>query len=301
MTFTLAGKKNHLEQRARIVQAIRAFFIAQSFLEVETPHRIPTNAPEAHILPLRSEGWQLHTSPELAMKRLLAAGYERIFQICRCWRGEERGTRHLPEFSMLEWYRSGADYQRLMQDCEELLQALVPTRTLTCRGHEISLAGPFERLSVAEAFQRHSTTTPEEALAEDRFDERIALDIEPHLGLERPTILYDYPAELAALARTKNGNPRLAERFELYIAGIELANGFSELTDPGEQRRRFTEDAHRLTQKTGRPTPLPEPFLDDITRLPQAAGIALGVDRLVMVLTGAETIDQVIAFPPETL
>lgn len=301
MDLLLAEKKPYLEKRARILQAIRAFFVQRDFLEVETPQRIPANAPEANILPIRSEDWQLQTSPELAMKRLLAAGYPRIFQLCHCWRAEERGTRHLPEFTLLEWYRSAEDYRSLMEDCESLIRTLVPADRLNYRNVEIELEKPFERLSVDEAFQRFTATSPAQALRDDRFDALIAFEIEPHLGLERPTFLYDYPAELAALARTKTDQSALAERFELYIAGIELANGFSELTDTQEQRRRFCADANHLTKKTGRPTPLPEPFLAALPDLPAAAGIALGIDRLVMLLCGAESLDQVIAFPPENL
>lgn len=301
MTVKLAAKKSFLQQRARIVQSIRAFFIAQDFLEVETPQRIPANAPEAQISPVGSESWQLHTSPELAMKRLLAAGYERIFQLCHCWRADESGSRHLPEFSILEWYRCDSDYQQLMQDCEELIRWLVPTGEIVYQGASTDLSAPFERLSVAEAFERYTDTTPERALGEDRFDELIAFEIEPRLGRKRPTLLYDYPRELAALARVKPGQPEVAERFELYIAGIELANAFSELTDPNEQRRRFEADAALLAQRTDREAPLPVPFLKDLAALDQAAGIALGIDRLVMLLTNAARIDQVVAFPPEAL
>ncbi len=301
MNASLADKKAYLEQRARIVQTVRAFFIEQAFLEVETPQRIPVNAPEAHILPVMAQDWQLQTSPELAMKRLLASGYDNIFQICRCWRAEERGRRHLPEFTMLEWYRAHVDYRALMNDCEALFRTLLPEGRLSYQGREIALDQSFERLSVTEAFRRYTSTDPERALQEDRFDELLAFDIEPHLGRERPTFLYDYPAELAALARTRPDNPALAERFELYIAGIELANAFSELTDPAEQKRRFSADAMTLSEKSSRPVRLPEPFLAELTGLPESAGIALGIDRLVMLLTDAERIDQVVAFPPEIL
>lgn len=296
-----ASRRAVLEQRARIIQAIRAFFVDREFLEVETPHRIPVNAPEVHIDPQPADGWQLHTSPELAMKRLLAAGYPRLFQLCRCWRQGERGRRHLPEFTLLEWYRARADYRELMRDCEMLLQALAPQGFVHWCGHTVELTSPWERLTLAEAFRRYAGVEVADCLADDSFDERLALEVEPQLGLERPVLLTDYPVELAALARRKPNVPQLAERFELYIAGVELANGFSELTDPLEQRQRFEHD-ESLRRRLGKPSqPLPEPFLRELERMPPAAGIALGADRLVMLLTGCDSIDQVVAFTPEAL
>lgn len=301
MAHFLTEKQDKLMQRARIIQRIRAFFIESGFLEVETPQRIPANAPETHIRPVVSGDWQLQTSPELAMKRLLAAGYNNIFQISHCWRDAERGRKHLPEFTMLEWYRSHCDYTQLMSDCENLLRFLLPETELNYQGQRINLDQPFERLSVAEAFHRYTDTDPLSAIREDRFDELIAFSIEPRLGLTRPTLLYEYPAELASLARCKPGQPELAERFELYIAGLELANAFSELTDPKEQRLRFSMEMLKIPANNGRQTNLPEPFLSDLHRMPQAAGIALGVDRLVMLLTNSHSIDQVVAFTPEEL
>jgi lysyl-tRNA synthetase class 2 len=283
--------------RARVVQAIRAFFVGRGYLEVETPHRIPAPAPEAHIDAVGSEGWYLHTSPELCMKRLLADGHPRLFQLCRCFRKGERGRRHLPEFTMLEWYRAGADYRDLMAETEELVGEVAAT----CGGLEADLSRPWERLAVAEAFARFTATTAEAALADGSFDERVAFEIEPRLGLGRPVFLCDYPAPLAALARKKPEDPSLAERFELYIAGLELANGFSELTDPAEQRRRFAGEREARSRSGKDPYPMPEPFLSDLARMPEAAGIALGVDRLVMLLAGAESIDEVVAFAPEEL
>lgn len=299
--WALARKRHNLMERARIVQTIRAFFIDRGYLEVETPHRLPGNAPEGHIDAVASGEWFLHTSPELCMKRLLAAGYGRLFQICRCWRQGERGRRHLPEYTMLEWYRSGTDYSALMSECEELLAELLPSGKMTNSGTTIDLAPPWERLTVAEAFARYGSLRLDAALAAGRFDEIIAFEIEPRLGLTRPTFLIEYPAALAALARKKPGDPQVAERFELYIAGLELANAFSELTDPVEQRQRFVhEEADR--RAAGKPPyPIPETFLRELATMPDAAGIALGVDRLVMLLTGAESIDQVVAFTPEEL
>ena len=299
--WQLAKRRPALEARARIVQTIRAFFIDKGFLEVETPQRIPVNAPELHIDAVRSGAWSLHTSPELCMKRLLAAGYPRLFQICRVWREGERGGRHLPEFTILEWYHANADYLDLMDDCEDLLRILVPAGSLQVRDATIDLAAPWQRLTVAGAFAAYASLSLEQALATDHFDELLTSEVEPRLGQERPTFLYDYPAPLAALARRKVDAPGLAERFELYIAGIEVANAFSELTDPVEQRQRFTADEAARRAQGKEPLPLPEKFLAELVNLPPSAGIALGIDRLVMLLTGAATIDDVVAFSPEEL
>ncbi|TYO98988.1 lysyl-tRNA synthetase class 2 [Geothermobacter ehrlichii] len=301
LNWQLARKRPVLEQRARILQRIRAFFVADGFVEVTTAHRIPGNAPECHIDPEEAGDWYLHTSPELCMKRLLAAGYAKIFQICQCWRKGERGRLHLPEFTLLEWYRSDTDYQTLMTDCQRLLAALAPEGRLTWQGETIDLSPPWEVLTVAEAFRRHAGMAVERALADDRFEELLSERVEPALGRPRPTLLCDYPLPLAALARRKPGQPDVAERFELYIAGMELANGFSELTDPDEQRRRF-EAEERARRAAGKPAvPSAERFLAELEHLDRAAGIALGVDRLVMLLTGRTDIAEVVAFPPEAL
>jgi lysyl-tRNA synthetase class 2 len=296
--WALASKQQNLIQRARIVQAIRAFFVARNFLEIETPQRIPANAPELHIDPLPSEEMWLQTSPELAMKRLLAAGYGNLFQICKVWRDGERGRNHLPEFSLLEWYRPGDDYTTLMSDCEQLLHHLVPTGRINYQGTAIDLTTPWPRLTVAEAFERFSSCTLQETLATGRFDDIMTDEIEPQLG-DGPIFVTEYPTEMAALARLKPDDPTCAERFELYIGGIELANAFSELTDPAEQRNRFkTEEQAR--RAAGKPEiDLPEPFLNELKTMPEAAGIALGVDRLVMLLTDSSSIDQVVAISPE--
>jgi lysyl-tRNA synthetase class 2 len=299
--WALTRKRPRLEQRARIVQMIRAFFNAREYLEVETPQRLPGNAPEAQIDAMTSADWFLHTSPELCMKRLLAAGYENLFQICHCWRDGERGKRHLPEFTMLEWYAIDCDYRRLMDECEILLRALVPKGKINYQDQTIDLNQPFERITVAEAFDRYASLGLVEALETDRFDELLTLEVEPHLGRERPTFLIEYPSELAALARCHPDRPQVAERFELYIAGLELANAFSELTDATEQRRRFETDEAERRAAGKPPYPVPEKFLAELVAMPEAAGIALGLDRLVMLLTDAETIDEVVAFTPELL
>jgi lysyl-tRNA synthetase class 2 len=239
------------------------------------------------------------------MKRLLAAGYDRIFQVSHCWREGERGTRHLPEFTMLEWYRNSTDYRGLMEECEELVRytaaALGKGNELVYQGRRISLAGPWERLSVEEAFRRNCDVSMEQALADGSFDELMATAIEPTLGCTTPTFIHDYPAERGALARLKRGNPRLAERFELYIGGIELANAFSELTDSEEQRDRFLrENEHR--RREGKVLyPSPEKFLLELNQLAEAAGIALGVDRLVMLFHDTTDIARVVPFTPEEL
>jgi lysyl-tRNA synthetase class 2 len=294
-----------LWQRAQLMQAIRRFFIERDYLEVDTPVRLPAPAPEAHILPEPADDWFLQTSPELAMKRLLAAGSQRIFQICKCFRRAERGTRHLPEFTMLEWYRVGIDYRKLMVECEELCLFLV--RELAGGDHletpagTVSLLPPWKRLTVADAFARYASLSAEEALAQDLFDEMLVTRVEPQLGRGRPVFLYDYPAALGALACLRPDNPALAERFEIYINGLELANGFSELTDVKEQRQRFEKERRRIEADGRRPGPRPDKFLAALAVMPPAAGIALGVDRLAMLLAGAKTIDEVVTFTPEEL
>lgn len=299
--WALASKRPTLEARARILQSIRAFFVDRDYLEVETPQRIPGNAPESYIDAVASGDWFLHTSPELCMKRLLAAGYPRLFQLCRCWRDGERGDRHLPEFTMLEWYRSGCDYHTLMTECEALLRTLVPSGELRWQNHTLNLTPPWERLSVAEAFSRYASIPLQQALDSDCFDECLTLEVEPQLGRTTPTFLIEYPAQLAALARHKPDDPTVAERFELYLCGIELANAFSELTDAAEQRQRFAREEAQRRAAGKPPYPSPERFLAELPTMPPSAGIALGMDRLVMLLTDKVRIDEVVAFPPETL
>ena len=291
--------------RARVLRAVRSFFESRDYLEVETPIRIPAPAPEAHIDPEPSGDAFLQTSPELCMKRLLAAGYPRLFQISRCFRRGERGRRHLPEFTLLEWYSAHQNYRDMMDQTEDLIKHVARTvgcsETLPFQQQAIDLAAPFQRMSVEAAFRSFAGSTPEEALASDYFDEIVGVTIEPRLGWDRPVFLYDYPAECAALARLKADRPERAERFELYMGGIELCNGFSELNDADEQRRRFQNEL-QARQQAGRPaTPLPEPFLAALDQMPPAAGNALGVDRLVMLLADTLTIDDVTAFVPEEL
>ncbi|MBV5307142.1 MAG: EF-P lysine aminoacylase GenX [Desulfobulbaceae bacterium] len=304
-----------LRFRAAFFHSLRSFFIAQQFIEVDTPIRQPLLIPEANIQPLTSEGAYLQASPELCMKRLLALGCDRIFQLCNCFRKGERGRLHLEEFTMLEWYRTGADYEDLMADCEQLVSSLLAELgglVGCCKGsldglrpgdsgQLIAMQPPWDRLSVQAAFARFSPVSLEQALATDTFDELLVEHVEPYLGVERPLFLYDYPVALGSLARRKNGFPHLVERFELYINGIELANGFSELTDVDEQRQRFAEEL-RLMEKWGRqPMQMPERFLEDLAKLDRAAGIALGVDRLLMLLMGRKCIGEVVSFAPDDL
>jgi len=303
--FLLARKTQALSLRAVLIQNIRQFFIQHHFLEIETPLRIPSPAPEEHIEAIPSGAWFLQTSPELCMKRLLAAGYPRIFQISKCFREAERGSKHLPEFTMLEWYVAQFDYYQLMEQCEAMLITALKdmghTQDIIWQNNKINLASPWERISVADAFSKYAPTGLQEALHQDRFDEIMVEYIEPRLGIDRPTFIYDYSAKLAALAKIKKSDPNVAERFELYIGGLELTNGFSELTDAREQRQRFEEALELRAAKNWACYAMPEKFLTALEHLPPCAGIALGIDRLAMILSNADKIDDVVAFTPETL
>jgi lysyl-tRNA synthetase-like protein GenX len=303
--YLLARKAQSLNLRAKLIQSIRLFFIRHNFLEVETPLRIPAPAPEEHIEAIPSDDWFLQTSPELCMKQLLAAGYPRIFQISKCFRAGERGSKHLPEFTLLEWYVAQFDYHQLMDQCEAMLIAAFKDmghdQDIIWQNRKISLASPWERISVADAFSKYAPISLQEALHQDKFDEIMVEYIEPRLGIDRPTFIYDYPAKLAALAKIKKSDPTVAERFELYIGGLELANGFSELTDAREQRQRFEEASEARAAKNWARYAMPEKFLQALQTMPEAAGIALGIDRLVMILADTDKIDDVVAFPPETL
>lgn len=296
-----------LRQRQLLLQAIRRFFSDRGFLDVETPVRISAPALEANIDAEPAGGWWLRTSPELPMKRLLAAGYTRLFQMGPCFRRGERGSRHQPEFCMLEWYRAGADYRDILADTRELLlgaarQVNGHTR-IAYRDAAFDLAQPWEELTVDAAFRRYAGRGVDAVLAagDGEFERVLVEQLEPHLGRERPTVLMDYPLELAALARrcrNAAGGPERAERWELYIGGLELANAFSELTDAAEQRRRFEACAAERRAQGRDVYPLDEEFLQALEAgMPPSGGIALGVDRLLMVLTGSESIRDVVAFP----
>jgi lysyl-tRNA synthetase class 2 len=298
-------KKKNLWLRAQIIQAVRSFFIDNDYLEIETPIRIPAPAPEVHIEAEASGDWFLHTSPELCMKRLLAAGYPRIFQICRCFRQKERGRMHLPEMTMLEWYGAGNNYFDMMELCEKMIRFAARRAGfedyLVYQGKSIDLKAPWSRMSVTDAFDRFASVSMETAVLQDRFDEMMIIDIEPNIGHKKPLFLYDYPAVGASLARLKPENSSLAERFELYICGMELCNAFTELTDPVEQRIRF-ENEQKIRSESGKQVyPLPEKFLESLQLMPEASGVALGIDRLVMLFANTKSIDDVVAFTPEEL
>lgn len=298
----LAAKKSNLETRCRIMELIRHFFRVRDFLEVQTPVRTRAPAPELHIDAIPSDGWFLAPSPELYMKRLLAAGYGKIFQLAPAFRRNETGRLHHSEFTLLEWYRADADYDALQQDCIDLITeisvGLDRFPRISFQGHSLSVAGRWPKITVAEAFERWAGWRPGPDPDQQRFDLDLVTHVEPRLGYPTPCFLTDYPAGQAALARLQPGCPEVAERFELYWAGIELANGFSELTDPREQRQRFQETLERRSQAGCSVYPLPEAFLDALQHLDRAAGIALGVDRLVAILVNASDLDQVVAFPP---
>ncbi len=278
-------KNDFLAIRAQILREIRAFFDDRGFIEVDTPVRIPSPAPEPHIDCPPSGAWYLRASPELQMKKLLAAGMERIYQIGPCFREGERGRRHSPEFTMLEWYRANADYNDIAADMEALVAGVLSR----FRGGGVRR---FDRLPVREAYRRFAGWDPVEAFDQDRFDFDMAVKIEPNLP-KGPTFLIDYPAAAASLSRLKADDPRVAERWELYVDGMELANAFTELTDPAEQRARF-EAAKAERRELGEADyPLDEDFLAVLGAMPPSGGVALGVDRLVMLACGASSIDEV--------
>lgn len=287
-----------LERRARILDGIRAFFRQEGFLEVETPVLLPHVAPEEFIDPFGVGGWFLSTSPEMHMKRLLAAGYGDMFQITRCFRRGESGRLHNPEFTMIEWYRVGADCLAITEDTERLVLAVAGDLglgpALRYQGQEIDLTRPWPRITVREAFLRSAGWDPVSQLDPERFDLDLVDKVMPAFDRNRPTVLMEYPAANASMARLKPGDRTVAERAEVFIGGLELSNAYSELTDPGELALRFREA--QQARGDGR-QPLPESFLQAMARLPACGGIALGVDRLVMLLCDAASIDDVVAFP----
>lgn len=291
-----------LALRSRLLRALREFFHARGYVETETPARVRAPALEAHIHAEPAGDVWLRTSPELHMKRLLAAGADRLFQLGPCFRRGERGARHHPEFTMLEWYRAGADYRDLLGETRELLTAaaaavLGATRVPRPGGRALELAAPWRELAVSDAFARWAGWDPAAEWDADRFDRDLVERVEPALPREVPVALLDYPAPAAALARLKPGDPRRAERWELYLDGVEIANAYSELTDAAAQRARFEQCARERAARGAEVYPLDEDFLAALdSGLPPCAGIALGVDRLAMILAGADTLDPVLAF-----
>jgi lysyl-tRNA synthetase class 2 len=331
-----ADRRPFLMGRNAVQAALRQFFAARDFVEVDTATLQVSPGNETHLHAFATEAiamdggrapLYLHTSPEFAAKKLLAAGESRIFTFAHVYRNRERGPLHHPEFTMLEWYRTGEDYRQLMADCADMLKLAAETtgtRRFVFRGMETDPFAEPERLTLAEAFDRFagidllatlSVTgeTDRDALAaalvgagmrisaddswSDLFSKVLVDRIEPHLGQGRATVLCEYPISQAALARPSARDPRVAERFELYACGVELANAFGELTDAAEQRRRFEHDMAEKARIYGETYPIDEDFLEALAIMPEASGAALGFDRLAMLATGASHIEQVLWAP----
>jgi elongation factor P--(R)-beta-lysine ligase len=326
-----ADRRPFLAARNRISASCRAWFTARQFVEVETAILQASPGNEAHLHAFATEliapdtsrtRLYLHTSPEFAAKKLLAAGEPRLFTFARVFRNRERTALHHPEFTMLEWYRANEPYGTLIEDCAGLMHAAAKaagTRRFAFRGREADPFAAPERITVAEAFARHAgidllaTLDDRDTIAAaakgqgmrvadddtwaDVFSRIIVEKIEPNLGIGRATILDEYPVSEAALARPTAHDPRVAERFELYVCGVEIANAFGELTDPAEQRCRFEVEMAEKERVHGERYPLDEDFLAALAAMPPASGIALGFDRLVMLATGAQRIEQVLWTP----
>jgi elongation factor P--(R)-beta-lysine ligase len=330
MPHNFAGRKPYLDLRMGMIKAIRRFFDGKDFYEVETPSLQTMPSADMHIHGFHTEffgpdlkkqrDFYLHTSPEFEMKKLLVAGLPRIYQICKVYRNGESTRRHSPEFTMLEWYRANSDYRDIMKDCEDLLRAVASALSIETFRFEDHICDPFgewEYLSVAHAFESYAGLNLDSYIDDsakfaaaisdigirvgegdqwdDLFFRVMAEKIEPSLGMNRPTILYDYPASMASLSRKKKDNPLYAERFELYVCGVELANAFSELTDAGEQRNRFYAEMAAKQKLYGIQYPVDEDFLAALEYgMPEAGGIALGVDRLAMLCAGVNDITKVL-------
>ena len=293
--MTAIGKREVLELRAEVVRGIRRFFEGRGYLEVDTPIRVKTPALEDHIDAEPSgENW-LRTSPELHMKRMVCDGYEKIFQIGPCFRQGERGMRHLPEYTMLEWYQVGVDSSVILIETLDLLRSVAQKVKKPSTG---GLEQEPIMVTISDVFSQVAGWDPIKSFDSDRFDLDLIEKVEPWIEKQKsPIVVKDFPVERAALARIKQDDRPVADRWELYVGGVELANCYTELTDPSEQRRRFQECA-KLRKKDGRPVyPLDERFLQAMDqKMPDCAGIALGVDRLIMLLAGLDDISQVVAF-----
>ncbi len=328
-----ARRLDFLATRQKVLRAMRGFFESQDFAEVETPALQISPGNEVHLHAFKTcfedhltgarQGYYLHTSPEFAMKKLLVAGVPRLFQLARAFRNGERSARHHPEFAMLEWYRAGGSLADMRQDCVNLVQAAARAAgkpVFTAQGMVCDPFTEWEILTVPDSFQLYAgislmdTLGDAPALAaqvrragfrarddeswDDLFFRVMGEAIEPRLGADRPTFLSDYPVSMAALARPKREDPRLAERFELYICGIEIANAFDELTDPAEQERRFAADMEEKQRIYGTTYPIDSDFIAALRHgMPDSAGIALGFDRLVMLCAGTEKIEDVLWAP----
>jgi elongation factor P--(R)-beta-lysine ligase len=330
-----ADRRPLLQARSRVAAALRAWFGTGDFVEVETAVLQVSPGNETHLHAFATELTRpdgerrqlyLRTSPEFACKKLLAAGEPRVFEFARVFRNREQGALHHPEFTMLEWYRANEPYETLMDDCAALMReaaSATSVKQFSFRGMTIDPVAPPDRMTVADAFDRYAridllatindgkgdrakldTAAAKAGVAiatddtwGDIFGRVLAERIEPHLGVGRATILYEYPLPLAALARAKPGSEKVAERFELYACGVELANGFGELTNATEQRARFAAAMDEKLRIHGERYPVDEDFLAALAYMPRASGIALGFDRLVMLATGASSIDQVLWTP----
>jgi lysyl-tRNA synthetase class 2 len=328
-------RKPFLASRIAITRAVRAWFGEQGFVEVETGILQISPGNETHLHAPRTElrnsagavaTRYLRTSPEFAAKKLLAAGEQKIVELARVFRDRERGDLHLPEFTMLEWYRANEGYEAVMADAVVVIahaSHATGIRQFSFRGRIVDPFAEPELLTVAAAFDRFAgidllstidgAAGDRAALADaaggkvrvtaddtwsDIFSKVLVEHVEPQLGQGRVTVLFEYPAPEAALARPKPSDPRVAERFEIYACGVELANGFGELTDADEQRRRFVQAMDEKARRYGERYPLDEDFLAAVAAMPQASGVALGFDRLVMLASGAAKIDQVVWTPP---
>ncbi len=335
-------KLTYLYQREKIVDAIRHFFKSQEFLEVDTPLLVksPGTEPYLEVFATTLLDFERHptpayllTSPEYALKKLLVTGIPKLFSICKSFRNAEGlSFKHNPEFTIMEWYRTHADYTDIMKDCEQLFVAIArtldttqigPTTSWTYQGKMYDLTPPWERISVAEAFFSYcgidvdtllderklkeagkkrgfsveSTTTWEQV-----YNQFLLNDIEPHFGVDHPTIIYDFPVSQASLAKKKDSDPRFAERFEFYVAGIEMGNAFSELTDAEEQRSRFESELNERAILGKTAYQLDEDYLEAIKAgLPPTGGIAVGIDRIVMFFADAPQISDVVVFPASEL
>jgi len=323
-------QKPYLEARMRLNKAIRSFFDEWGFWEVETPvlQAMPTADTHIHAfktdvlgLDLKKEReLYLHTSPEFAMKKLMVAGVPKLYQICHVFRNGEGSRLHSPEFTMIEWYRAPGSYEDIMEDCVNLLRHCAKTLDVKQFSFDDHICDPFgswEKVSVVDAFKHYAGIDLVDVLEDvhglravvagqgirvtendnwdDLFHAVMAEKIEPHLGMGTPTVLYDYPVSMASLSRKKPDDPSLAERFELYVCGVELANAFGELTDATEQRQRFIEEMDIKEKLYGERYPIDEEFLEALEYgLPESGGIALGIDRLAMLMTGADNIEQVL-------
>ncbi|OCC14813.1 Translation elongation factor P Lys34:lysine transferase [Dissulfuribacter thermophilus] len=298
----MSAKRSRIILKARIIQAIRAFFTNKGFVEVFTPFLTRAPAPEPYIEAMGVEdGFYLIPSPELNIKRLMAeTGLEKVFQLGPVFRKEEKGRFHNPEFIMLEWYSVGNNYFDLMDECEELigfvLESLGMNRAIEYRGKQVDFTPPFKRLTVKEAFSRFAGWTPSSPLDEEKFDLDFVEKVEVGLASMGPAFVYDWPRERASLSRLKEDDPTVAERVELYAGGLELGNGFSELTDPGLQAERFKVMIEERQKMGKRVYPWPKDFLESLSKLQPCAGMAFGVDRFTMLIANAETIDEVLPF-----